>query len=355
MNPILFIFVLISFLWVFSQFGKRISAARSLLWWGVFGFIFISILNPQIWNPLLHFLGIQVTSNFVLGSLVLFTLFQLIEESASQNKLLLKMRNVVSQISVERFIQNRTINESEKALIVLPTFNEEESVEIVINKLIELKKNNSHLDFCFVNDGSSDGTEAILKNRVPLNYVSHLTNFGVSGVLSTGFNIANHLGYKWVIQCDSDDQHTVEDIPQLIFNAEKMNADLLIGSRYVNAQSCKDNKESSTFLRRLGSRLISTLLFILFQTKKITDPTSGFRIYSKNAVRVLLRELPEEYPEPESIAILSKYKLKVVEINAKMNSRHGGKSSISGINSAKFMIKVITALIGFRIRSLFNN
>jgi glycosyltransferase involved in cell wall biosynthesis len=205
----------------------------------------------------------------------------------------------------------------------------------------------SFIDFCFINDGSTDSTESILKN-LNASYVTHSANIGVSGGLLTGFKIAKLRDYDYVIQCDSDGQHPVSKIPELILTAEKEKSDLLIASRFLDGT--KD--ESSTLLRRLGSFLIRLTLKVFSTKHTMTDPTSGFRIYSKSIFSILINEMPEEYPEPEILALLLLNKKKITEVPIIMSPRNDGKSSISGIRSIHFMMKVLSALIGLRLRNL---
>ncbi len=84
---------------------------------------------------------------------------------------------------------------------------------------------------------------------------------------------------------------------------------------------------------------------------RIYDTTSGFRVYSKKAMTRLLSVLPDEFPEPESIALLSLDNQKIVEMPVEMRKRESGVSSLAGLKSARFMIKVLSALIGLRIRN----
>ena len=84
----------------------------------------------------------------------------------------------------------------------------------------------------------------------------------------------------------------------------------------------------------------------------MSDPTSGFRIYSKEVLPQLIKEMPEEYPEPEILALLLLKKKKIVEVPVIMNAREAGVSSISGLKSVHFMLKVMSALFGLRLRNL---
>jgi glycosyltransferase involved in cell wall biosynthesis len=351
MNILLIAFVILSFTWVFSQFGSRLSAQRSLLWWCVFVFVSLAAVYPHAYDGIVQLLGIQVTSNFILGSLVFFCLLQLLEESASQTKNLRLIRELVSSNAAHSFHSAWGAQKKPKALVVLPAFNEEQSLPTLKDRLDQLSQAHPEIGFCFVDDGSRDRTREVLVEIFPGRYCSHATNMGVSAALLTGFKAAKALGADWVIQCDSDGQHPLNEIPRMIQIAESRDLDLLIGSRYLNPDQRTENLKASTSARRAGGRLLAYTLRVLFGAKAISDPTSGFKVYSKRAVGLFSVLMPDEYPEPEVIALASLAGLKIEEASVVMHARVGGESSLSGIKSAQFMVKVLTALLGFRLRT----
>lgn len=326
---------------LFSQLGGKVAARSSPAWILLFAFLLFCVISPQSLEPVAHFFGIQLVSNFVLSALIFFLIFQAIQESVFNTKHGRKLRELTSFIAS----QNYQGTKKNSALVILPAFNEESNIEMMIAKMKSLPG----LDYCFINDGSSDNTESILKKN-QASYVSHPTNIGVSGALLTGLKIAKQHGYEYMIQCDSDGQHPVEKIPELIKKASETGSDLIIGSRFLDSSYSKD--ESSTPLRRFGSFVIRASLKLFSSRASLTDPTSGFRIYSQQSFSSLIHEMPEEYPEPEILAQLLLKKKKVLEIPVVMNPRQGGESSISGLKSIHFMMKVLSALVGLRLRNL---
>jgi len=214
----------------------------------------------------------------------------------------------------------------------------------------------SRIDFCFINDGSMDLTGSELRKCAAGPHVSHDVILGVSAALLTGFKIGMRLDYDYLIQCDSDGQHPVEHIPFLIDQAGKGEADLLIGSRFNKVTGSPDasnpagNDKSTTFCRRIGMFIITDILQLFKVRTVITDPTSGFRVYSKEAVGLLMRMMPDEYPEPESIALLALMNKKIKEVPITMNARSSGASSLNGTRGVIYMAKVVSALIGLRLR-----
>lgn len=95
--------------------------------------------------------------------------------------------------------------------------------------------------------------------------------------------------------------------------------------------------------RRFGKNILTGIIKI-FTGTKITDPTSGFRACSRNAIGLFAVNYPVDYPEPETVVELLVRKNRVVEIPVMMNEREGGVSSITPIKSVYYMIKVSIAI-----------
>ncbi len=224
-----------------------------------------------------------------------------------------------------------------KILLIIPAYNEEANI-LRVCKTIEEYSN--EIDYVVVNDGSKDSTGKLLdKNNT--NHIDLVHNLGIGGAVQTGYKYAFNNNYDIAIQFDGDGQHDinfVQNICEPIVNGE---ADLVIGTRYLDKTS---SKFQSTFMRRLGGRIISFFIKVCTH-KKITDPTSGFRAANKKIIEEFAKEYPKEYPEPEStVSLLIKgYRVKEVPVN--MKERLGGKSSIKFWKSADYMIKVVLAII----------
>jgi glycosyltransferase involved in cell wall biosynthesis len=321
-------------------------------------FLITAAIDPQIYRPITDLFGIHLVSNFVLGTMILFLFFQVIGLTVEHSNLARKQRRLVATLAAEEFVQkfqNRPRNiqyEEPQALVVLPCYNEEASLDKTIDLLQEHIKQAGPLSisFCIVNDGSADGSQSILEARCPRHYVSHKTNIGVGGVLLTGFEIADKLGIPYVIQCDSDGQHPIQEIPQLLQFTKEYELDLLIGSRF--SMLSKDSASSTTPLRILGIIAIRIVLRFFGRRARIADPTSGFRVYSAEARKILKTLMPDDYPEPESIAILALNGSYIREYPVVMSPRETGSSSLQGFNSIRFMVKVTSALLGLRLRTL---
>lgn len=225
-----------------------------------------------------------------------------------------------------------------KTIIIIPCYNEEKSIKKTYDSIITYnKKNKTKLDVIVVNDGSTDQSLSVLQN----NNIPHLNlpiNLGIGGAMQAGYKYAYRHGYDIAIQFDGDGQHNINSISNLIRPIEDNKADMVIGSRFVNKKNKANFKTS--FMRRIGIRLISFEIFI-FAHKKVYDTTSGYRAVNRKVMEKFVRFYPYEYPEPITNLTILKSKYKVKEVEALMRERENGKSSITIIKSAYYMLNVL--------------
>lgn len=228
-----------------------------------------------------------------------------------------------------------------KILLIIPAYNERENILNVCNNIKKYNQENEQkLEYIVINDGSKDDTLKILQQN-NLNYINLVNNLGIGGAVQTGYKYAYENNYDIAIQFDGDGQHDVNYVKSICEPIIKGQADMCIGTRYLDKTS---SEFQSTFMRRLGSNIISFFIRLTCHNK-ITDPTSGFRAVNRKIIEEFGIEYPTEYPEPESTVCMLKKNYKVREIPVSMNERTGGKSSIRPWKSADYMIKVSLAII----------
>lgn len=221
-----------------------------------------------------------------------------------------------------------------KVLVIIPAFNEEGAIVNTINKLTKTCKD---VDYVIINDCSKDSTYDIcIKNKY--NVINLPVNLGIGGAVQTGYKYAYRKGYDIAIQMDADGQHDPKYIKDLVKEIENGN-DLAIGSRFIKKEGFQ-----STFIRRIGICLYSFIIRV-FTGVLITDTTSGFRAVSREIIEIFSKNYPVDYPEPETNALISKRKYKVVEVPMKMMERDSGHSSITPIKSIYYAIKVGLAVL----------
>lgn len=226
-----------------------------------------------------------------------------------------------------------------RALIIIPAYNEEENIPKVAEDLKESIHN-----AVVINDGSTDKTlhvAALFGFKV----INHPYNIGVGGAIQTGLKYALLRNYDIAIQFDGDGQHRADQIKNIIEPVIAGEANLVIGSRLL-AGGYK-----FPFLRKIGSRWFSLLLYI-FGGVRVTDPTSGFRCYGREAIEFFSRYYPEDYPEVESIIYASRAGLKIKEVPALMRHRVAGRSSIGLFQSIYYMLKVSLGVILSSLRRM---
>lgn len=226
-----------------------------------------------------------------------------------------------------------------KVLIIIPAYNEAKNIEKVVDNLI---LNYPQYDYVVVNDGSSDTTRDVCRER-GYQYLNLSINLGIGGAVQTGYKYAKDKGYDIAVQIDGDGQHDVSYLEKMLFVLKSGEADVVIGSRFINKEGFQ-----SSFLRRLGIKFFSGLIWVC-TGKKIKDVTSGFRAVNKRFIDIYARYYPTDYPEPEAIisAIMNRGEIK--EVPVVMQERSGGDSSINFLRSVYYMIKVTLAILICRI------
>ena len=218
-----------------------------------------------------------------------------------------------------------------KTLIIIPAYNEELNIQKTID---DIKKNAPDVDYVVINDGSKDNTLDVLK-KYNFHYINGFQNKGLFGAVQTGFRWALLNNYDVAIQFDGDGQHSASYIGLLVKAIEEGN-DIVIGSRFVT------DKKPFT-VRMLGSRLLSFAIK-LTTGKAIKDPTSGFRAYDKECIR-LYAEDSNNPPEPDTLVCMIRNGKKIKEVQVKMSEREFGESYLNPINSIKYMGRMLISII----------
>ena len=161
--------------------------------------------------------------------------------------------------------------------------------------------------------------------------------------MQVAIKYACEYNYETCIQVDGDGQHPPDQIKVLVESYRKSPANLIIGSRFLSNENYM-----STWARRLGIKSISHAIKLLYNCK-VSDPTSGFRLMDRKAIHLFSTQYPYDFPEPISIATALERCLTIREIPLNMRARRHGKSSISGLMSLSYMLRVVGYLILTRI------
>lgn len=231
--------------------------------------------------------------------------------------------------------------------IIIPCYNEEGSIKEVLEELQKASESfNDTWQSVVVNDCSTDNTK-IEAEKIPNTTILNLSvNLGVGGAVQTGFIFCSQKKADYVIKLDGDGQHNPSDIDALLKPLINNEADIVIGSRFLNG----GEGFKSTFFRRFGIKILEFVSRFL-TNKLITDPTSGFRAYNSKALAFMKESYPcFDYPEPEEVVLAAKNNLRLTEVPVKMRERKAGKSSISFYGSFYYMTKVILSMLFIKLR-----
>lgn len=228
-----------------------------------------------------------------------------------------------------------------RVLLVIPCFNEAGSIRSV------LKEISSAGDYgtIVIDDGSSDRTFEIASKHSAA--VRLICNLGIGGAVQTGIKYAYRRGYDFCVQIDGDGQHPASQIDVLVKAAVASGASIVIGSRYL-----KNDTFRSTWSRRLGSGLIAWALKVCFRGVRVTDPTSGMRLLDRKAMALFADHYPADFPEPVSLAWALQAGLSLGEVPVQMRSREHGQSSITGLKTLSYMVRVLVRVGLARLRTL---
>lgn len=218
-----------------------------------------------------------------------------------------------------------------KTLLIIPAYNEEESIERVVDQLI---RDYSQFDYVVVNDGSRDNTAHICRTR-GYRFLDLPINLGLAGAFQAGMKYALSKGYDCAIQFDADGQHRPEYVKDLV--AAVQDADIVIGSRFVTESKPKS-------MRMLGSNVISTMIK-LTTGQTIMDPTSGMRAYNKKMIKDLASG-PNLGPEPDTLSyLIKKHGAKVTEVQVSMDERLAGESYLNVQKSIAYMLRMAFSVL----------
>jgi len=222
-----------------------------------------------------------------------------------------------------------------RRVAIVPALNEEHTIGRVID---ELRAFDSGLDIVVVDDGSVDATAEVARQhratvlRLPF-------NLGIGGAVQTGFRYAFEHGYDIAVRVDGDGQHDPSQLGRVVAPVLADEADIAVGSRFVGEGAGYRSSRS----RRVGIRLLA-LIVSRIVGRRVTDTTSGFQALNRRGIALFAHDYPHDYPEVEATVMVSRHRLRAIEVPVTMRERSSGRSSITAVRSVYYMLKVLLAI-----------
>jgi glycosyltransferase involved in cell wall biosynthesis len=234
--------------------------------------------------------------------------------------------------------------ELNKLTVIVPAFNEAVNLEHFLPQVIEYCRK-KQWTLIIVDDGSTDGTKAILQ-QIPqtesVKILSHKLNRGYGAAIKTGLLACLT---EYAITFDADGQHSLPDIEKLLSLILDRDADLVVGSR--------QNSKSGSYYRGVGKFIIRTLAKILM-TVPIHDLNSGMKIYRTDLAKKYLCLAPDTmaYSDIITLIFINNRHL-VLESPIEVRERKHDKSKI-GIDTAFHTImEIINIVVLFNPMKIF--
>jgi dolichol-phosphate mannosyltransferase len=227
-----------------------------------------------------------------------------------------------------------------KSVIIVPTYNEKENVEILVRRIADLKIPN--LSVCIVDDNSPDGTGEIVDRLIgEFSFVSVIhreQKLGLGSAYVAGFNKALRDGADFIFEMDSDLSHNPDDIPRFLMEAEHGN-DIVVGSRRIP----RGGVENWGLIRNMMSKGAMWFSRVMLNLET-HDVTSGYRCYIRRVIEAIdwsnIKGNGYSFQE-ETIYLCEKMGFKVKEIPIVFKDRTYGHSKLSKKEIINFFVTIV--------------
>jgi len=230
-----------------------------------------------------------------------------------------------------------------RVLVVVPAWNEEGSIGSVLDEIARALPN---ADVLVVDDFSSDRTASIAR-AAGVDLISNIFNLGVGGAMRVGFRYGADRGYDALVQIDADGQHDPSYAPALLEALDSSPGPaVVIAARFDSSEDYPVPRA-----RRWAMRLLAAYLSRLTGCR-LTDATSGFRAYNRDAIALFARTYPADYLSDtvESLIIASEAGARISQLSTVMRPRIAGMPSQSRPRALLYLSRVALMLFLQAIR-----
>jgi hypothetical protein len=224
-------------------------------------------------------------------------------------------------------------------VVFIPAWNEEENLPDVLH---DLKAELPDVDVLVVDDGSTDDTAAVARER-GAEVLSLGSNKGLPVGIAAGYRWALEHGYAFCGRVDADGQHRPEELSRLLGLVRTGTCDVAVGSRFVSGDGYEPYRYRPEGVRRLGTALLRRAMRPALG-RQFGDATSGLYAVNAAALPVLAEPFATEAPEVEALIRLARAGLRVEEIPVNMSPRAGGESKLRGRKALKVVFTVVATL-----------
>jgi glycosyltransferase involved in cell wall biosynthesis len=209
-------------------------------------------------------------------------------------------------------------------IVLIPAFNEEDTLPGVLRAV---RSAHPDAEIVVVDDGSCDETAAVARAE-QVAVLRHPFNLGYGAALQTGYKYALARGADELVQMDADGQHEAAEIDPILAPLRAGEADLVIGSRFL-----EETDYAMGHTRDLGRRVFGLLGRI--SGVEISDPTSGFQALNRRTLELYTESFfPHDYPDVDVLVMAVRRGIRIRETPVRMlesprpSSLHGGTRAI---------------------------
>ncbi|MBO97871.1 MAG: dolichyl-phosphate beta-D-mannosyltransferase [Flavobacteriales bacterium] len=233
------------------------------------------------------------------------------------------------------------------SLIIIPTYNEKENIEKIINAIFSLEKD---FHILIIDDGSPDGTAKIVK-RLQKKYNKNLFleerkgKLGLGTAYIHGFKWALRKTYEYIFEMDADFSHNPKDLIRLY----KADSDLAIGSRYIKGVNIVNWPMSRLLMSFFASKYVK-----LITGMPVHDSTAGFKCYKRKVLETIQFDKLQFVGYAFQIEMKFKtwkYNFKITEVPVIFTDRTEGTSKMSG----GIFFEAFIGVIQMKIKSYFRS
>ena len=235
------------------------------------------------------------------------------------------------------------------ALVVIPTYNEIENIELLLHDIISLQQD---FDILVVDDNSPDGTSTVVEKLIEvypetLFLIKRTSKLGLGTAYITGFKWALEKQYDFIFEMDADFSHNPTDLLRLYSACKNEDCDMAIGSRYVTGVNVVNWPMNRVLLSWWASKYVRWITGM-----KIDDTTAGFICYRRHVLEAInldaIKFIGYAFQiEMKFKTYLNKFKIKEVPVIFTDRTKGASKMSKGIISEAIF------GVLAMKLKSIF--